>query len=220
MTSEVQSVSQDQVAHWAALNTDLLFFHELLQVWVKCQVETVTYSLGSQQNGIVQVLISSINRFSSVENDREWSIIFHFVKHHTQEVLHWRAEILLIDHVETYDHSRIILECFTHIIYGLLAVRLSQYLQSADNKLKLEKWVVTLHLFLDTFEDGNLRGDTNLLALVIDDHTENVSQLQDENLLLDEDAAHFEQDLLEKLIIVVEIASQQEFWLEGSPDRV
>ena len=84
----------------------------------------------------------------------------------------------------------------------------------------MEQRVVTLDLLLDPLENGNLIGNPNLLPIVINNHAEDVAKLKYEDLLLDEDATDLRKDLLEKLVVVVEVAGEHEFRLECSPYRV
>lgn len=77
-----------------------------------------------------------------------------------------------------------------------------------------------MYFFLDSLEDSDFLCNTDFLSIVINNHSENMAKLQDKYLLLDEDATNFEQNLLKKLIIVVEIACKEEFWLKSGPYRV
>jgi hypothetical protein len=73
---------------------------------------------------------------------------------------------------------------------------------------------------LYSLENGNFLLDANFLALVIDNHTEYVSELEYENLLLNEYLADLEQNPFKEVVIVIEIASQQKFRLECCPNWV
>ena len=93
-------------------------------------------------------------------------------------------------------------------------------LQSANDDLQLEQWMVPLHFLLYSLEYLDFLGNGDGALGVSADHAEDVSQLQDEDELLDEEFADLQEDLLEKLLVVVEVAGQHEFWLELHPDRV
>ena len=84
----------------------------------------------------------------------------------------------------------------------------------------MEQRIVTLDLFLNPLENGDLIGHSYFLPIVVNDHAEDVAELQNEDLLLQEDATNLEQDLLEKLVVVVEVTGEHEFRLESGPDRV
>jgi hypothetical protein len=59
VATQVQDVSQQQVGYWAAFDAHLFLLHNFLELWVVSQGETMTNSLGVQQNGIIELIIGS-----------------------------------------------------------------------------------------------------------------------------------------------------------------
>ena len=76
MASQVQGVTQHQIADRATLNTDLLLLDYLLEVRMLGYLETVTNSLCPQNYGVYKVLTESLGSFSCMENDREFGTRF------------------------------------------------------------------------------------------------------------------------------------------------
>ncbi len=95
-----------------------------------------------------------------------------------------------------------------------------QYLQADRNYLNLKQRIVSLNLLLDTMVDLHFLSHSELFSIVINHHSEDMAEFEDEDQLLDEDLAHLEKDLLEKFMIVVQLESQHELWLELHPDWV
>jgi hypothetical protein len=87
----------------------------------------------------------------------------------------------------------------------LLAVSFSHYFKAADDKFHLKQRVISLELFLNSGEYIDLSVDADLVALVIDYHPENVSELEYKHALLDEDLADFDETALEKLVVVDQV---------------
>lgn len=82
---------------------------------------------------------------------------------------------------------------------------LSQDFQTSCDDLNLEQWVVPLNLVKHPMVNLELLLNSEMVAIIVNDHAEDVSQLNDENCLLDEYLAHLEQNLLKKLEVVVQL---------------
>ncbi len=93
----------------------------------------------------------------------------------------------------------------------------AQYLQADCDYLNLKQRIVSLNLLLDTMVDLHFLSHSELFSIVINHHSEDVAEFEDEDKLLDEDLAHFEKDLLEKFMVVVQLEGQHELWLELHP---
>lgn len=124
------------------------------------------------------------------------------LKDHWKKILHWHAVVFFVDHVVSYDKVRVEIVGFFHVQNLLLAMRLTDDLQSTNDELHLEKRIVTLELLLDPFEYLHLGLNTNLTTFVINDHAKDVSEFKDEYVLLDENLADFNEASFEKFVVV------------------
>lgn len=74
MSSKIFSVSQNHVAQRTNFYADISLLNQVLKVWEQDKLESVTDSLGSQKNGVVDVLAITVVSFTCVEEN--WQSIF------------------------------------------------------------------------------------------------------------------------------------------------
>lgn len=74
MSSKVFCVSQNHVAQRTNFYADIFLLNQVLEVWEQEELESVTDSLGSQKNGVVEVLAIPVVSFTRVEEC--WHSIF------------------------------------------------------------------------------------------------------------------------------------------------
>ena len=226
MVSQVQAVAKDEVGHWAALDTDVSSLYFLDEGRTPHYVEAVAYSLGADQNGIIDLSVVFRIRLSSVAVDVErlvfvLSLCFGIVDLR-EELLNRRSEVLFLDHVETNAHVSELL-ALKHSIDGglnlLFGHRWWKTLQTARDDLHLEEREHVLDGLLDSFKDGYflLYADGTIL---IEDHAKDMLPLDHSHHLLHEVLADSIQDRLKELRIVVQIHRQVELGLESLPDLV
>lgn len=101
MPSEIESVSENQVAHWTHLNANSLFLDFLDQVGVVDQVEPVADPLRVQQHRVVQVAVLSRGRLASVKEDLEVRVLNLSVLNHLSECLQGRSRVFFVDEIES-----------------------------------------------------------------------------------------------------------------------
>ena len=73
VASQIKDVAQNEVGNRATFDTDPLFLHDFLQLWVICKSEAVTNSFGFQENGIVELEVVSVCAFAAVEDNWEFN---------------------------------------------------------------------------------------------------------------------------------------------------
>jgi hypothetical protein len=94
------------------------------------------------------------------------------------------------------------------------------YFKAANNKFHLKQRVIPLKLLLNSCEYFNFSINPNLGPLVINYHAEDVSQLQNKDILFDEDLACLHEAALKELVVIDQVAGEHELRLEGRPDWV
>jgi hypothetical protein len=76
--------------------------------------------------------------------------------------------------------------------------------ESANDQSAGEKRVISFYLVKYPLENFDFLLDSNWIAIIIDHHTKDVSQLKHKYHFLNEHFENLEQDLLEKVLMVVE----------------
>lgn len=153
MASKIEHVPKNEVRNGATFDADLLFFHDFLQFGVIREMESVADSFGIQQDGVVELEIVSIRTLAAVEINRELNT--HGSSFCTGRVNLWqklvdlRREVLLIDHVESDHHVRVLF-ALEECVDLALDVVLAHNLEAASDDFHLEEWVHILNLLLDT----------------------------------------------------------------------
>lgn len=71
MSSKIFSVSQNHVAQRTNFYADISLLNQVLKVWEQDELESVTDSLGSQKNGVMDVLAIPVVSFTRVEENRQ-----------------------------------------------------------------------------------------------------------------------------------------------------
>lgn len=136
------------------------------------------------------------------------------------EVLNRRSSVFFIDHVISSHEVLVILELksFMSIINLLLTVILAKGLQSATNHLTVKDSVLSLHLLDTLVEDLKLSLNTQRLSIDVEHKSEDMSQLNDINVLFNADLKNLHHNLLEEWSEVIEIIGHEELVLENVPD--
>lgn len=73
MTSQVKNVSEYKVGNWTDLQADFSFLNQFNEVWVESKMESVTDSLGSKKNGVVELSVLLIIGLTNVQVNGEFS---------------------------------------------------------------------------------------------------------------------------------------------------
>jgi len=99
-------------------------------------------------------------------------------------------------------------------------MRLPNNLQSTVDNGHFQEWILLLQS-LDNFLDNiQLSLDSDRVAVIIDDTVEDVSELDDHDVLLDEGVEDLVQEVLEELVVVQQLQGQSELVLEVHPNSV
>ena len=205
MASEIKNIAKKQVAYRATLDAYTLVLHDLHQLWVIRQMESMANSLGVEQDGIVQLLVSAVVRLAAVQIHWELSahaccLLPRFVDL-VEEMVNFRREVFFVNHVEANNHVSI----FPRLKYRInlrLNVPLANNFQATAHNLHLKQWEQDLNLFLYSLKDGELflKGKR---AIFIKDHAKNVFPLNYCAALFNHILADSVQNHLEELGVVV-----------------
>ena len=141
MTSQIQDVSKNKVGDRATFDANSLLFHDLHQLWIVCKMESVTNSLGIEQNSIIQLCVASVVGLSTMEKDGKFftfgsSFCLSCIDLRQERLKVW-SKILLVDHVESNAHVRV-LRCLKDCVNLCLDVSSTQYLETTSHNFHLE----------------------------------------------------------------------------------
>jgi len=111
--SHVEYVTENEIAYRTAFNANFILLDHAHQSWMICQMETVTNSFGTKQNGIIQLLVLSRVALSCVKVQIEGNIQFFcfllgcvYLRH---EITNRQAKVFFLNHVEPDDHVGVLL---------------------------------------------------------------------------------------------------------------
>lgn len=174
MGSQVKLVGQHEVGDRTALNADLPLLHDLNELWVVCKVESVTNSLGSKQDGVVQLLVILHVRLSAVKEQREldtqrgsFSLSF---KELRQEFLDSWSKVFLANHIVADDHIFVLIKRLS-IEIGInlsLNVILTEDFETTSDNLELEKRETLLKSLDDSVKESQLSSHVQWTILIKD----------------------------------------------------
>ena len=136
-----------------------------------------------------------------------------------EEVVDFRAIVLLVDHIEAGDDVRPGIGCDNGINLRL-NMPLAEHLESTDDNLHAEEREPELDLVDAVLEDGQLLFERYRVAIVIKETPHNVAVLHDSHHLHHEVASSPVNDPLVEGLVVVERECQLELGLEACPDGV
>ena len=143
---------------------------------------------------------------------------FSGVKHLKESVRFWII-VLLTHHIKTRNHVCHFIS-FHAQINLLLNLASPNNFQTADNDPDLEKRETLLYSLLNAFENFYLLFQRDRVVIIIENHTKNVSYLDDCDHLFQIILADFVQNLLKEWLIIVQIICEHELILETFPDFV
>lgn len=222
MVTHVKNVSKDEVADWAALYANMIGFNHLDKTWVISQMESMTDSLGSQKDCVIQLFVAPRVTLSSMEIHIEGPAKFlrlalSLVDLRKELINTWRVVLFLHkiktnNHVRVFGYIEVSIDLTLHMVF-------TQLLQTASNDFHCEQWEHLSDLMLDSLENRNLTLKINR-TLLIKDAAENMFPLDNCDHLLDQIFGGPVQDHLEKSGVVVQFKCHVEFWLEVFPDLV
>lgn len=183
-------------------------------------MEAVTDSFGFQENGIVELEVVSVSAFAAVKENWEFYTQFSCLDSSSinlrQKLADLWGEVLLINHIESDDHIRVLFAIKEGINLTLYVV-LTNNLQATRNNFHLEEWVHSLKRLLDAHEDSQLpfEGDRTIL---IKNHSKYVLPFNDCDHLLDQALGDLKENSFKEFSIVIQLHSHHEFWLEILPN--
>jgi len=141
------------------------------------------------------------------------------VKEQIEVFLYSRGVVFFANQVIADDHLAAFIG-LDGVVKLLLNLASTNDLQADDNDSHLEEWEELLDVFLHPFEDGHFLFNGDLLAVVIEEATEDVAVLDNGAHLLDVVLRHAVQDLLEEGGVAVKRTGQEERILEVLPDAM
>lgn len=105
MSSEISGITQNHVAKGAYFDADVSLFHLVLKVGEQLQLESVSDSLGSEKDSVVEVLSISVVSLSTMEEAGHVFSVNLDNLFRRQDLLSKRRNlfsvVFLVDHVET-----------------------------------------------------------------------------------------------------------------------
>lgn len=127
--------------------------------------------------------------------------------------------VFFVHHVEASDKVTVLLSFQGGVKHGN-DVGLSNDLEPTVDDGQSEVGNFLLNLRDDSVEDFALFLNTDGISIIIHNTVENVSQFNDDNMLVNERPDDLVQDILKELGVVVELQAQHELVLEVAPDDV
>jgi len=189
---------------------------------VICKSEAVTNSLGVKENSIIELLIVSVCTFTAVkenwEFDSQFSCLGTSLKNLRQKVVDLRGEVLLVNHVKSDYHIRVLF-AFKEGVDLTLYVLLTNNLQATCNNFHLKEWVQNLKLLLDLHKDTQFPFKGNR-TIFIKNHSKYLLPFDHCNHLLDQAHADLIENSFKEVGVVIQFQCHHEFWLEILPDIV
>lgn len=223
VASQVERVAEHHVAEGAHLDTDVSLDHFLNKVWEQEKLKAVANALRVQEDRVVQVSDVGLTSLASVEEAIHAVgllavLVLLGAQDGRHELLDPSEVLLLVDQVKAGDQFRVLLFTDAQVVQDLVNVGLADHFKASQNQSKLEVWRLFLHLVEHFLDEGELVKDAHGLALIVEEHAGDVSQLNNEDVLGDASVKTVSEYLLEKLVVFAEVVNFGELMLEVLPD--
>lgn len=118
------------------------------------------------------------------------------------ELLNLIGVVLLVYHVETRNQTGVGAAAHLNVVEHLLNVRVPHDLEACDHEHELEVWHSLFGFVDDLLDDLQLIEKTKMLAVIVQEHTADVSQLHHVDILLDARLYGVTQQDLEEFVVL------------------
>ena len=138
MCPKIVDITKYLVARWAALDANFLLFNDVHQLWMQGQVESMTDSLTTQENGIIELGVIPRQTLTCMKIDVPVGAhLLLGLHHHLKELFDLEVVIFFVDHVEALHHIIVAFGVYDAVEHRL-DVGFADNLESAVDDLHLE----------------------------------------------------------------------------------